>query len=272
MNPLVSIIIPTHNGEKTLPRALKSALEQDYDSKEIIVIDDASTDETKKILMDFQKQYPQIIRIATNGKNLRVTKTLIKLVEMSQGKYIAHLDDDDYYTYRRKTRDQVAILEQNPKITLVTSWCDLLFPNGTTATRRTPPTDETIKRRMYEGTNPIVHSTTLFRKSDALKIGNYDSSFQTTQDLDLWLRLGSQGKITTLPQSTLTYEVKENSISGKKRWRQAQDVIRALHKNRKNYKKYYATYPYALFRIATRQIVASLLPRNLIMRIKYRLS
>lgn len=270
--PLVSIIIPTYNGAKTLTRAIESALKQEYSNKEIVIINDASTDETENILERYQKKYPDIIRYKTNEQNLKVTKTLVKLIEMSHGKYIAHLDDDDYYTDPHKTREQVELLEKHPEAKLATSWCELLFPDGTTKIRRTPEKDDDIKKRMYAGTNPIVHSTTMFRLEDALAVKNYDPTFQTTQDLDLWLRLGALGNIMTLPKNTLVYEVKGTSISGKKRFRQARDVIRALHKNRKSYQKYSHFYPITITKIIARQVIASLFPRKLIMQIKYRLS
>ena len=111
----VSIIIRAYNSEKTIKRALESALNQDFPKQdfEVIVIDDGSTDRTLKILKPYQKK----IRLIKQ-KHQGAIKSANLGFRIAQGKYLILLDSDDYFepNILRKT---TAILDKNPKINFV---------------------------------------------------------------------------------------------------------------------------------------------------------
>ena len=121
---LVSVIIPTYNRAKLLPRALESAFAQTYKHVEIIVIDDGSTDSTKVVL----QKYSNNIRIiqsdhqgAVNARNLGMSA--------SQGKYICFLDsDDEYYPY--KIEAQVETIETHSEIDMISTEVSGIYPEG----------------------------------------------------------------------------------------------------------------------------------------------
>lgn len=95
---LLSITIPTYNRAKYLQRCLLSVLPQvqEYNDVEVLVIDNASPDNTREIVEQFTKQYPSL-RYIRNTENLGYAGNQAKCIELAQGRYAAILCDDDLY-------------------------------------------------------------------------------------------------------------------------------------------------------------------------------
>ena len=91
-----SIIIPVFNSQKYLKKCLSSVIDQKFDSYEILLIDDHSSDNSKRICKDFLIKNKNIIRFISNQKNLGVGKSRNLGLRISKGKYIIFLDSDDY--------------------------------------------------------------------------------------------------------------------------------------------------------------------------------
>lgn len=104
MNPTVSVILPVYNGEKYVAEAIESILNQDYDSLEVIVVDDGSTDGTGEVLQRFVGR----IRILQQ-KNRGLGASRNAAIRISQGDYFAFLDHDDFWM-KNKIRRQMEIL------------------------------------------------------------------------------------------------------------------------------------------------------------------
>ena len=94
MESLISIIINFHNGEKYLESSLKSVLEQNYKNFEIILWDNASTDESKKIIKNFKDKRIKYFR---NSNKDELYKARNKAISHSKGEFIAFLDCDDWW-------------------------------------------------------------------------------------------------------------------------------------------------------------------------------
>ncbi|GAL86706.1 glycosyl transferase family protein [Sporocytophaga myxococcoides] len=106
----------TYNQEQYIAKALDSILSQKHDyNYEIVVSDDCSTDNTRQIIKDYQKEYPHIIRPILNNKNLGVSKNCIQNFRSCRGEYIATLDGDDYWTDQDKIKKQITFLDENPQ-------------------------------------------------------------------------------------------------------------------------------------------------------------
>lgn len=96
-DPIVSIVIPTYNRADFLPRTLSSALSQTYTNIEIVVCDNASTDQTSNIVADFQGRYPdRNIRYIRHDTNIGPVKNWFSGIRESKGEYIKILFSDDY--------------------------------------------------------------------------------------------------------------------------------------------------------------------------------
>lgn len=111
-NILLSICVRTHNQERFIREALDSVLRQHTAFPfEIIISDDASSDGTVAILYEYQKQYPDKIRLLLQELNIGGPENLKRVIEASNAKYITCLDGDDFYTDEYKLRKQVEFLE-----------------------------------------------------------------------------------------------------------------------------------------------------------------
>lgn len=111
----LSICCITYNHQYFIEEALRSFLNQktvfDY---EIIIGDDNSTDDTRKILLEYQKQFPAKVKLLLNTSNMGMMLNFIRTIETCKGKYIAMCDGDDYWTDPYKLQKQVVFLEANP--------------------------------------------------------------------------------------------------------------------------------------------------------------
>lgn len=111
---MVSVVMITYNHEEFISEALNSILTQQVDFRyEIIVGDDASTDKTSDIVMEYYRKYPNIIVPVLREENLGSTMNGYDILMRAKGKYIALLEGDDYWTDPQKLKLQVDFLENN---------------------------------------------------------------------------------------------------------------------------------------------------------------
>ena len=93
--PLISVLLSAYNSESTIDRAIESIMNQSYKNIELLIIDDYSSDSTYE-KCDYYKNKYSNVSIYKNEKNLGLTASLNKLLNLSNGKYIARQDADDY--------------------------------------------------------------------------------------------------------------------------------------------------------------------------------
>lgn len=117
--PLVSVLIISYNHEQYMAQTLESVLMQKTNFHfEIVVGDDASPDNTRGICEAYIQKYPDIIRVLPTPHNLGVVPNYIRTLKACRGKYIAHLDGDDYWIDAEKLQKQVDRLEADPDLTI----------------------------------------------------------------------------------------------------------------------------------------------------------
>lgn len=108
----VSIVMPVYNHEKYIRQALESILEQETEYMyEILIGEDASTDNSKDIIKEFEEKYPGRIHAFYHRKNLGGTRNGYELYMAACGRYIAVLEGDDYWTDKHKIQKQVSFLD-----------------------------------------------------------------------------------------------------------------------------------------------------------------
>ncbi|MEZ9927496.1 glycosyltransferase [Vibrio breoganii] len=180
---IVTVYITTKNRSQLLVRALDSVLNQDYESVEIIVIDDGSDDDTQKIMSQYVLENENLIYIR-NELSLGANVSRNKAITLSNGKFITGLDDDDYFFPNRVSRfvefwndgDGVACLFDN----------SISFDKNNRKNVRLRP--KIVNYKNLFSYNYIGNQ--MFTKTDYLKeINGFDESLKSWQDLDCWLRL-----------------------------------------------------------------------------------
>lgn len=183
--PLVSVVMTVYNSEKWLSYSIESILQQTFENFEFIIINDGSTDNSKKILDHYSKIDNRIIAI--HQKNIGVTKSIIKAIKYSKGDFIAKIDSDDLSSKDRLYEQIIEIEKKN--LDLVSTNFSLIDKNGKKFKyfdiRKNQ--DEIIEK-ILGGNSFFPHSSVMYRKKSYLKIGGYNSFFKKSQDIDLWLR------------------------------------------------------------------------------------
>jgi len=214
--PLVSVVVPVHNGEATIRTALESILRQTYSEFELLVIDDGSTDSTPELLEDMSRR-DRRVRVLRNPSAMGLGWTLNRGVAEARGDWIARMDADDVAHPERLMR-QLRALQADPSIhVLGTQAVEVDAAGRARGVRRVPLAPEDV-RAVLPWTNPIVHPSVMFRREVILSVGSYDPSLRHAEDYDLWLRCAAAGvKMANLPDMLLWYRV-TRSLMKKRGW------------------------------------------------------
>ncbi len=115
----VSVCMITYNHAAFITQAVESALTQQVDfDYEIVVGEDCSTDNTRSILLDLQRQHPSKIRLLLRDKNLGMMNNFVNTLKACQGHYVAILEGDDLWTSSDKLQKQVNFLDSHPDCTI----------------------------------------------------------------------------------------------------------------------------------------------------------
>jgi len=210
MTPLVSVILPTHNRAKYIAKAIESVWRQSYKNLELIIVNDASTDATAKLVGSLAKYNPKII-ILHNEINLGIVASLNKGIKAARGKYIARLDDDDVWCDDKKIEKQIDFLEKNPGYCLVGGGVIKVDKNNKEIVRYLLPKEDEYIRKTILINNVFAHTTVLFRKDIFQKVGGYDEQFAFIEDWDLWLKMGKVSKFYNFQEFFVLYLDQEHN-------------------------------------------------------------
>lgn len=207
--PLVSVIMPVYNAGGFLVESIESILNQTYRPIELIVVDDASTDNSWAIINRFKKRYPKRITA------LRLTKQMNKggdacaneAFKLAKGMFIARMDADDISHPDRLTK-QVAFLQDHPEVLLVGSQARVINQKGTVIGHKRVPQNH---KQIYEGYfayNPIIHPTMMVRRSLLPKHKKlYTIRYSANNDLNTFFELLKLGRFANIPEELLDYRM-----------------------------------------------------------------
>lgn len=246
VNPKVSILLPTYNGETYVCDAIKSVVQQSWKDWELIICDDASFDDTYARAMSCSSGDVRIL-FHKNKKNVGLAANLNVCITMARGEYIARIDEDDTWTNSDKLEKQIDYLDRNPDCSLIGTAFRIVDEGGSHIRDVMPPDiDDVSIRSVMLLYNPFGHSTVMFRKKDVLNLGGYDTTIRYGEDYDLWLRLGRLGKFAILPDISMQYLMRSNAMSGvHNRGKQVRLHARLLRR----YGRYYPRFFVAIMRL-----------------------
>jgi len=238
IKPQISVIMPTYNGDKYISKAIESVLGQTFSDIEFIIINDGSIDDSLEIIKEYSLKDKRII-ILNNEINLGIQKSLNRGLHAAQGKYIARIDADDVWINPNKLQHQFNFLELNPGYVLVGTGARCVDENSNYIKQYLKEKDDYKIRKTILGYNCFIHSSVLFNKKQALMVGGYseESNERHVEDYDLWLKLGTLGKMHNLQSFDVEYMIRKDSLSNKNQKEQIIKTISVAHKYRKKYKK-----------------------------------
>ena len=250
---LISIIIITHNRAGFISEAIESALGQSFSDWELIVIDDASEDDTREIVEEYIVRDSRIKYFRNDG-HLRISKSRNKALGSARGEYVAVLDSDDVWSDRDKLKKQYGFLEGNKDYVLIGGGVIVIDEYGK-ETRRyfNRESDENIRGKILFQ-NQFAHSSVMFRREAALKAGGYDENLNIGEDYDLWLKLGTLGKMANIKEHLLKYRVHGGNVT-LKRVEALKNNIAIIRKYKDRYPNYYLAYARRALRLLVYRLI-----------------
>ena len=234
MDPCISINIITYNRSKYLEQAIQSVFYQDFKNWELIIIDDASTDNTRDLVKKFLSD--KRVRYFLVNKQKNISKLRNIALRKSLGKYIAVLDSDDLWFDGKKLSKQFNFLEKNEKIVLVGSGAVIVDKDGKEKNKIIKPINDIDVRKNFLLKNPFFHSSVMYRKKYVLSCGLYNEDINYGEDLELWLRLGKLGLFYNFPNYFIKYREHSDNESVKNTKLAVKNVLKIISKYRKDYK------------------------------------
>ncbi len=202
--PLVSVVMPVHDGARFIDEAVASVLEQTYGDLELVVVDDGSTDATPGLLQAWRRRDTRV-RVVTRPQTGGVAHALVEGVGHSTGDLLARLDADDRAAPDR-TRRQVEQFRARPGLGLLgTGVCYVDAAGRTFATER--GTSGAAAAQGLRGANTFFHSSVMMRRSAYQRAGGYRPQAEPAEDLDLWLRIAEHFEVDNLEEPLTDYRL-----------------------------------------------------------------
>ncbi len=232
---LVSIIMPTYNNAEYINNAIKSVFEQTYKNKEIIVIDDGSTDSTRQVIK------PYLHRIKYHfQENKGVASARNKGLELANGDYIAFLDSDDFW-FPKNLEIKVGILKAHKNLGAVFSNFRMIDRTGVIYSNGIIKRYSSFNKKKYEKVfladrhisinkknykyfygkiffdlllgNFILTSTTVFKKKCVKEVGMFRSDLSTEEDYEYFLRFSKNYTIGYINLPVVNYRRHSNQLT-----------------------------------------------------------
>src|SRR6266550_8862843 len=213
MTPLVSILIPTYNAECWIAETIRSALGQTWPNKEIIVVDDGSTDQTVRVAQQFASKTVSIV----SQKNQGAAAARNKAFELCQGDYVQWLDADDLLSPDKITYQMRATGEITDGRTLFSSaWASFRYRPAkatfipTSLWSDLDPTEWLTRK--WEGNLHMQTATWLVSRELTEAAGSWDTRLLGDDDGEYFFRvINASNGIRFIPQSRVYYRITPNS-------------------------------------------------------------
>lgn len=222
--PLVSVLLPVHDGVAYLAAAIDSILRQSYPRLELIVIDDGSSDGSAALAGSYADPRVRVVR---NDHNLGVVASLNRGIELARGEFIARMDADDVAAPRRLEL-QVQRMTEDPELAVLGA--DITYGDAAGEVvgrpRGLPRGPALVRWRLLRGTC-LYHPTVMLRRS-ALGHERYAAERIHAEDYDLWLRLSRHHRLDNLPQRLLLHRRHGASVSARHLEAQLASAARSL--------------------------------------------
>lgn len=208
MNSLISIIIPCYNDADFIEQAAKSAINQTYTNKEIIVVDDGSDEKTKAVIKSIEPKIDRLIVQENQGQSSARNNG----INAARGELIIVLDSDDYFepTF---TKRAIEIISNSDDVKIATCWGRRITEHEILIDIFKPGGGALNSFLLQNG----CFGSCMFRKSDWERVGGYDESMkQGFEDWEFYIRLLSdRGVAYVIPEVLFNYRSRKNSTTAR---------------------------------------------------------
>jgi glycosyltransferase involved in cell wall biosynthesis len=199
---VISVVMPVRDGADFLGEAIDSVLTQTERALELIVVDDASSDDTPRVLEQVRDERLRILR---NDERRGIAGSLNRGLAIARGTYVARMDADDVALPHR-LRTQREFLEANPRIALCGTHVRMFAGDWhRDVALETHPERIRCALLLF---NVVSHPTAMWRRDGFERHGlAYDETFENSEDYDLWCRASHCVGIGNVPEVLLRYRV-----------------------------------------------------------------
>lgn len=219
-SPVVSVFVITYNQEKTIAQTIEGVLMQEGDfTLELIVGEDAGTDLTREICMDYQQRYPETIKLLLQDSNQGIVKNYIDALTLCRGSYIGVCAGDDYWIDKRKIDKQIHFFETHSDYGVVTTGGYRLLVKKNILVEGIAPlhpvSDGNAFPYTYNGGVYAMPLSLLFR-SELLQYFDFDEFIKrkfSCEDVPMQAILAKYTKFGHIPDLTCVYRVYKESMT-----------------------------------------------------------
>lgn len=186
----VSVTIPAYNYANYLPSAIQSVLNQSYPDFELLIVDDGSTDNTSEVIRGFLHN-PKVRHVYQENQGLAAARNTG--IRNTHGELVAFLDADDEWLEEKLER-QVEVMDSKPQVGLVYTDVYFISEQGESLLDRrwAPRTKETMfEDLLFNNVVTGSASSSIVRRACLDRVGVFDETLRSLEDLDLWLRIAA---------------------------------------------------------------------------------
>eukprot|EP01080_Neovahlkampfia_damariscottae_P007012 gene7012-11177_t len=219
-NPLISVVIPTYNSMKYLPKAISSVLKQTYKNFELIIVNDCSTDNTKEFLKKYSN-HPKI-KIINNKKNKKLPRSLNTGFKIAKGEYFTWVSSDNFCT-KNFLSEMLKVLKEYKDSKFVYS--DYYLVNEKNKIMKDYHSGAAVHDGIFDGggarysfRKSLIENggvaAFLYHKSVLPIIGKYDGELVGTEDWDYWIRISEVNPMMGYsPKPLMYYRIHKESMT-----------------------------------------------------------
>jgi glycosyltransferase involved in cell wall biosynthesis len=199
--PLVTVVLPTHNGMPYLPQAVASILDQTLRDLSLLIIDDGSNDGTADYLESLTDPRVHVVL----GSHRGLGTVLNQGLELCRSEFLARMDADDL-SWPRRLEQQLAFLRSRPEVGMLGTQFEYMAGNRKPVLSPSLPCDHaTITAELLQGNLAIVHASAVFRTAILRRIGYRIHGMG--EDWDMFVRLGEITQIANHDQVLYSYRL-----------------------------------------------------------------
>lgn len=206
----ISVIIPTRNRSARLAQALADARRQTLEPLEVIVIDDASSDDTQAVLASLARPGLRVIR---SEQCLGAARARNVGIAAARGSLVAFLDDDDRWHEDKLAVQVAALCAAPPAVGLVCCAYDIVSDLTGRVARTWHPPERPMDLGYFLRTTGFMTTVPLIRLSCLENVGGFDEDLGGGQDLDLWIRLAERYTVISVPQVLAEHHIHGTQIT-----------------------------------------------------------
>ncbi|MBO9998473.1 MAG: glycosyltransferase family 2 protein [Cyanobacteria bacterium SID2] len=201
-SPAVSIIIPSYNRATLISRAIQSVLDQTFTDWELIVIDDASQDNTEEVVRGFGDPRIHYIRHERNAGECGTRNTGLAA---AKGHSIAFLDSDDWWLPEKLEKQVRRFEELPPQVGAIYTWLSAVNPQGQVKNLRQPTLQGSIYGDLLYANFVGTPSTVIVRRECLDKGARFDTSLRCCGDWDMWLQIARDYDFEVIREPLVQY-------------------------------------------------------------------